>query len=90
LVDSVEGYEPMCRIDKDEYIQEYKKLTDIVHSNGANIIAQLHVIRDLDISVDEIHKVAELFADAAIRSKKAGFDGIELHGANKFLLQQFY
>ena len=23
LVDSVEGYEPMCRIDKDEYIEEY-------------------------------------------------------------------
>ena len=61
LVDSVEGYEPMCRIDKDEYIEEYKKLTDIVHSNGVNIIAQLHVIRDLDISVEEIHKVAELF-----------------------------
>ena len=44
LVDSVKGYEPMCRIDKDEYIDEYKKLTDIVHGNGANIIAQLHVI----------------------------------------------
>ena len=41
LVDSVKGYEPMCRIDKDEYIDEYKKLTDIVHGNGANIIAQL-------------------------------------------------
>ena len=48
----------MCRIDKDEYIDEYKELTDIVHGNGANIIAQLHVIRDLDISADEIHKVA--------------------------------
>jgi len=71
LVDSVEGYEPMCRIDKDEYIEEYKKLTDIVHSNGANIIAQLHVIRDLDISVEEIHKVTELFSDAAIRAKKS-------------------
>ena len=71
LVDSVEGYEPMCRIDKDEYIEGYKKLTDIVHSNGANIIAQLHVIRDLDISVEEIHKVAELFSDAAIRAKKS-------------------
>ena len=34
LVDSVKGYEPMCRIDKDEYIDEYKKLTDIVHGMG--------------------------------------------------------
>ena len=30
----MKGYEPMCRIDKDEYIDEYKKLTDIVHGNG--------------------------------------------------------
>ena len=28
----------VMRIDKDEYIEEYKKLTDIVHKNGANII----------------------------------------------------
>ena len=89
LVDSVEGYEPMCRIDKDEYIEEYKKLTDIVHSNGANIIAQLHVIRDLDISVEEIHKVTELFADAAIRAKKAGFDGIEICANHHVPLSQF-
>jgi 2,4-dienoyl-CoA reductase-like NADH-dependent reductase (Old Yellow Enzyme family) len=85
----VEGYEPMCRIDKDEYIEEYKKLTERVHNNGANIIAQLHVIRDLDISVDEIHKVAELFADAAIRSKKAGFDGIEICANHHVPLSQF-
>ena len=75
LVDSVEGYEPMCRIDKDEYIE--------------NIIAQLHVIRDLDISIDEIHKVTELFADAAIRAKKAGFDGIEICANHHVLLSQF-
>ena len=79
----------MCRIDKDEYIEEYKKLTERVHNNGANIIAQLLVIRDLDISVDEIHKVAELFADAAIRSKKAGFDGIEICANHHVPLSQF-
>ena len=89
LVDSVKRYEPMCRIDKDEYIDEYKKLTDIVHGNGANIIAQLHVIRDLDISADEIHKVAELYADAAIRAKKAGFDGIEVCANHHVPLSQF-
>ena len=60
LVDSPPGFEPMCRIDKDAYIDEYKKLTDLVHKNGANIIAQLHTIRELDIPVDEIHRVADL------------------------------
>ena len=34
LVDSPPGFEAMCRIDNDAYIEEYKKLTDLVHKNG--------------------------------------------------------
>ena len=89
LVDSPPGLEPMCRIDNDAYIEEYKKLTDMVHKNGANIIAQLHTLRELDIPVEEIHTVAELFADAAIRAKKAGFDGIEVCANHHVSLSQF-
>jgi len=89
LVDSPPGLEPMCRIDNDAYIEEYKKLTDMVHKNGANIIAQLHTLRELDIPVEEIHRVAELFADAAIRAKKAGFDGIEVCANHHVSLSQF-
>ena len=59
LVDSPPGLEPMCRIDNDAYIEEYKKLTNMVHKNGANIIAQLHTLRELDIPVEEIHRVAD-------------------------------
>ena len=89
LVDSPPGLEPMCRIDNDAYIEEYKKLTDMVHKNGANIIAQLHTLRELDIPVEEIHRVDELFADAAIRAKKAGFDGIEVCANHHVSLSQF-
>jgi 2,4-dienoyl-CoA reductase-like NADH-dependent reductase (Old Yellow Enzyme family) len=89
LVDSPPGLEPMCRIDNDAYIEEYKKLTDMVHKNGANIIAQLHTLRELDIPVEEIHRVADLFADAAIRAKKAGFDGIEVCANHHVSLSQF-
>ena len=28
---------PILRIDKDEYIPDFKKLTDLVHQNGANM-----------------------------------------------------
>ena len=89
MVDSPPGFEAMCRIDNDAYIEEYKKLTDLVHKNGANIIAQLHTMRDLDIPVDEIHRIADLFADAAIRAKKAGFDGIEVCANHHVTLSQF-
>ena len=41
LISDDKEYENMVRINKDEYIEDFKKLTDIVHKNGANIIAQL-------------------------------------------------
>lgn len=38
---------------------------------------------------EDIREVQEAFADAALRAKMAGFDGIEIHGAHGFLLSQF-
>ncbi|MDF2591616.1 MAG: NADH:flavin oxidoreductase [Clostridia bacterium] len=38
---------------------------------------------------DEIHKLREDFAEAALRTKKAGFDGVEIHNCHGFLLSQF-
>lgn len=42
------------------------------------------------LEVEEIEEMIQLFADAAARAIKAGFDGVELHGANTYLLQQFF
>ncbi|QCR38235.1 NADH:flavin oxidoreductase [Nissabacter sp. SGAir0207] len=39
---------------------------------------------------DEIHEVIAAFADTAARAVSAGFDGIEIHGANGYLLDQFF
>lgn len=43
--------------------------------------------RPLEIS--EIHAITEQFKQAAIRAKAAGFDGVELHAANGYLIDQF-
>lgn len=39
---------------------------------------------------DEIHDTVIAFGDATRRAIQAGFDGVELHGANTYLLQQFF
>lgn len=41
------------------------------------------------LETDEIPGVVEEFASATRRAKAAGFDGVEIHGANSYLLDQF-
>ena len=41
------------------------------------------------LSVAEIHGIADSFAEGAARAVAAGFDGVEIHGANGYLLYQF-
>jgi 2,4-dienoyl-CoA reductase-like NADH-dependent reductase (Old Yellow Enzyme family)/thioredoxin reductase len=43
--------------------------------------------RELDL--DEIELIQDSFAEAARRAKQAGFDGVELHGAHGYLMDQF-
>ena len=80
---------PVPTLEKDEYIQELKKLTEIVHKNGVNLIAQVSLIKDINISIDEIHHLTDLFADAIVRVKKAGFDGVEIGANHHGTLSQF-
>ena len=42
------------------------------------------------MTVGEIQAVVEAFAQAACRAQEAGFDGVELHAAHGYLLNQFY
>lgn len=43
--------------------------------------------RELD--VDEIQQIVEQYRHAASAAKQAGFDGVEVHGANGYLIDQF-
>jgi 2,4-dienoyl-CoA reductase-like NADH-dependent reductase (Old Yellow Enzyme family) len=42
-----------------------------------------------EMTRDEIAEVVRTFTDAAVRARNLGFDGIEVHGANGYLLDQF-
>ena len=104
---------PVFRLDKDEYIPEFKKLVDMVHKNGANIFMQLvhlgmntktksEIIyapsslpipdqnrKSKEMTKEDIIRIENNFANAALRAKKAGFDGVEIHGAHFFLVSEF-
>lgn len=89
------------RLQDDSVIDDYKKLTDIIHQEGIPIIAQLAVgafhkmnngeLKQLspdELTDADIRKIVKDFIEAAVRARKAGFDGVELHCAHGFLLNK--
>ena len=41
------------------------------------------------LTTEEVYEIIEDFGEATRRAIEAGFDGVELHGATGYLLQQF-
>jgi len=42
------------------------------------------------LTIEEIERIEDKFMQAAVRARKAGFDGIELHGAHGYIFSQFF
>lgn len=49
-----------------------------------------YVVEPRALKNSEVDVILEEFVDATKRAIKAGFDGVELHGANTYLIQQFF
>ena len=86
----------------DKFLPGLKKLTDAVHAVDGKIFFQLwhpgespnnckpsEVKKCADWTKTEIHNIIEMYAEAALRAKKAGADGVEFHMAHNFLPGQF-
>ncbi len=41
------------------------------------------------LETEEVSEMVEAFRQASINAREAGFDGVEIHGANGYLLEQF-
>jgi len=83
-----------------------KAILQIFHAgrqSAKSLIGDLDVVSASDIPAErpdaetprpltqpEIEAIIQSFADVTKRAAKAGFDGVEIHGANTYLLQQFF
>ncbi|CAG7600555.1 NADH oxidase [Paenibacillus solanacearum] len=65
-----------------------------VHDAGGRIIPQIWHIGTRghvnDYSESDIAAIVDAFAQAALEAKRLGFDGMELHGAHGYLIDQFF
>ncbi len=67
----------------------YQNPQDIVSASAVKVPREGFVV-PRPLSIEEIKTTINDFAEATLRAIYAGFDGIELHGANTYLLQQFF
>jgi 2,4-dienoyl-CoA reductase-like NADH-dependent reductase (Old Yellow Enzyme family)/thioredoxin reductase len=90
--------------DDDRFIPGLKELADVIHKNGAKAALQIYLGTlwvkpegrpvfgaelPREFSLDDIKLAFQRFAETAVRAKKAGFDAIEIHGANINAQTQF-
>lgn len=61
--------------------------TDLVSSSDYEVS---ETTKARELSIEEIKVLQNEFVAAAIRAEKSGFDGIELHCAHKYLIDQFF
>lgn len=63
------------------------------HLKGQDVVAPSAVSRHYPVRAlteDDIGQIIKDFGQAVRRAAEAGFDGVEIHGANHYLLQQFF
>lgn len=47
-------------------------------------------VQPLEMTQSRIREIEKEFVDAALRARSAGYDGVEIHSAHGYLLNQFY
>ncbi|KAL1749300.1 hypothetical protein HDZ31DRAFT_27999 [Schizophyllum fasciatum] len=73
-----------------DYLAEDDPTADYIGASDVPLKGRENERHPRPLTVDEIHEYAELFAQAARNAvHRAGFDGVEIHGAHGYLVEQF-
>lgn len=70
-------------------IQSDFKATNQIAVGASSIPAENKLQSVHELTTEEVWELVHKFGDAAVRAKKAGFDGVEIHGAHGYLIAQF-
>ena len=65
-------------------------IADAVSASAVSIPVKKLSRRPRALTAEEIRRIEEQFAAAALRAVRAGYDGVEIHCAHAYLLNQFY
>lgn len=74
-------------------IPELVPNNDVISASASSVKSgdfMKRVVKSREMTENEIQETIRAFGDVTKRAIKAGFDGIELHGAHGFLLQNFF
>ena len=66
-----------------------EKNTGVQPAGPSAIAATNYLERVREYSNQEVYELIEAYAQGALRAKKSGFDGVEIHAAHHYLLAQF-
>jgi 2,4-dienoyl-CoA reductase-like NADH-dependent reductase (Old Yellow Enzyme family) len=109
------NYPKAPMVDKDECIDDLRRVVTVVHEHDAKIVAQLNhggrqadpkligtkpvgpspvrdrmnFVKPRQMTEKEIVETIEDFGEGARRVKEAGFDGVQIHAAHGYLINQF-
>ena len=98
-----QGFEGQLGVFTDDHSPGLKKLADGIRTHGAISSVQLHhagsrappaligcePVSASSLSLEDVFQLREDFIQAAVRVEKAGFDGVEIHGAHNYILCDF-
>ncbi|EGK9949057.1 NADH-dependent flavin oxidoreductase [Escherichia coli] len=74
-------------------IPELVPNNDVISASASSVKSgdfMKRVVQSREMTENEMQETIRAFGDVTKRAIKAGFDGIELHGAHGFLLQNFF